>query len=138
SWPSARKSLPNISSVRTTPLICGAHASVTMRTLMRSSPDRIPMPAGIAPPGLTRRILRLYKRGLAAGGNQGCVSLRSSGCPAQNLQISAGIFDKGRTAFNPVSVVKVEDVADHAHLGLVDMAAHDAIDAARGGRSRDD
>ena len=90
------------------------------------------MPAGIAPPGLTRRILRGYRRGLAAGGSEGwIVRSEKQGCPAKNLQISAGIFDKGGAAFNPVSVVEVEDIADLADLRLMDMAAHDAVDTAR-------
>ena len=75
---------------------------------------------------------------MAAGGNQGWIALRSGGCPAQNLQISAGIFDKGAAAFNPVSIVKVEDVADLAHFGVVDVAAHHAVDAALGGGTRHD
>ena len=59
----------------------------------------------------------------ASGGN-GCCDVRPepspwrawpfvpADCPAENLQMSAGIFDKGAAAFNPVSVVEVEDAAD--------------------------
>ena len=46
--------------------------------------------------------------------------------------MAAGIFDKGGAAFNPVSVIQIEHVADHADFGMVDMAAHHAIDAAAG------
>ena len=45
--------------------------------------------------------------------------------------MSAGIFDKGGAAFNPVSVVEVKDAADPADFGLMDVAADHAVDAAR-------
>ena len=32
----------------------------------------------------------------------------------KNLHISVGIFDKGSAAFNPVSVVEIEDIVDLA------------------------
>ena len=53
--------------------------------------------------------------------------------PSENLHMSVGIFDKGAAAFNPVSVVEVEDATDHADLGMVDMAAHHAVHAAHRG-----
>ena len=59
-------------------------------------------------------------------------------CPAKNLHISAGIFDKGAAAFNPVSVVEVKDAADLADFGMVDMAAHHPVHAAHFGFARHD
>ena len=44
--------------------------------------------------------------------------------------MSAGIFDKGGAAFNPVSIVEIEDFSDRADLRLMDMAADDAVQAA--------
>ena len=40
------------------------------------------------------------------------------------------MLDQGRAAFDPVAVVAVEDAADLADLGLVDVAADHAVDAA--------
>ena len=45
-----------------------------------------------------------------------------------DLQKSVGIFDKGGAAFNPVSVVQIKDPADLSDLGLVDVAADDAVE----------
>ena len=77
------------------------------------------------PPGRGRRTLRGYRRRLADNpvvGWRGC----GSG-PTNDLQMSAGIFDKGRAAFNPVSVIEVEDRSDSADLGMVNMAAQNPI-----------
>src|SRR5215831_1653971 len=85
--------------------------------------------------GLTRLRLRGYKRGFAfgRGAGSGAAALSRIGCPAQYLQISAGIFDKGCAAFNPVSVVEVENATDLPNLGLVDVSADHAVDATRFG-----
>src|SRR5258708_3715582 len=45
--------------------------------------------------------------------------------------MSAGIFDKGRAAFNPVSIVEIKNVSDPADLCLMDMAADDAVQTAQ-------
>ena len=91
-------------------------------------------------PGSSFFALRGYKRGLGGCGFGPVVqdlSLRR-GCPAQNLHMAAGIFDKGAAAFNPVSVVQVEDIADPADFGMMDVTADHAIDAAPGGLVGDD
>jgi len=44
-----------------------------------------------------------------------------------DLQMSQGIFDKGRAAFNPVSIVEIQDISDAPDLRLMDVAAHDAV-----------
>jgi hypothetical protein len=41
-----------------------------------------------------------------------------------------GIFDKGGAAFNPVSVIEIEDVSDLANLCMMDVAANHPVDAA--------
>ena len=87
-------------------------------------------------PGCRRLVLRGYSRGFGSAGKtsrnllavSGDVSLRRIR-PAKNLHISAGIFDKGAAAFNPVSVVQIKYIADLADLGMVDMAAHHAVHA---------
>ena len=43
------------------------------------------------------------------------------------------MFDEGGAAFDPVAVVAVEDSVHHAHLGVVDVAADDAVEAASTG-----
>jgi hypothetical protein len=54
-------------------------------------------------------------------------------CPAKNLHISLGIFDKGAAAFNPVSVIEIEDATDRADFGMMDMAAYHPVHAAHFG-----
>src|ERR1700761_6088503 len=120
-WPSAARSLDRISRVRTTPLTWGFQASVTIRIFKCAATPG-------TGPGCRRRALRGNKRGRAGLGQTGACLRR--GCPAQNLHITAGIFDKGAAAFNPVSVVEVKDVADHADFSLVDMAANNPVHAA--------
>src|SRR5471032_1276577 len=130
-WPKAARSLAKVSRVRTTPLTWGDQASVTIMIFKR------PATPGTGP-GSKRLVLRGYKRGLGNAGARGrslfagsCgMSLRRI-CPAKNLHIPMGIFDKGAAAFNPVSVVEVKDIADPADFGMVDMAAHYPVDAAQ-------
>jgi hypothetical protein len=37
--------------------------------------------------------------------------------------MSAGIFDNGRAAFNPISIVEIKDGPDSADLRVVDVSA---------------
>src|SRR5476651_962757 len=135
-WPRAARSLLKVSRVRTTPLTWGDQASVTTMIFKR------PATPGMGP-GSKRLVLRGYKRGFGSAGARGrslfagsCGASLRRICPAKNLHISAGIFDKGAAAFNPVSVVEVKDIADHADFGMVDMAANHAIGAAGPGFRR--
>src|SRR5689334_15145555 len=108
--------------VRTTPLTCGRQASVTIRIFKCAATP------GIGP-GSRRLVLRGNKRGhgfLVCGWDGRRNSVVWTWCPAQNLQMAACIFDKGAAAFNPVSVVEVKDIADHADLGMMDVAADHA------------
>ena len=50
--------------------------------------------------------------------------------PAHDAQFAVGGFDERRQAFDPVAVVAVEDAVDVANLGLVDVAADDAVETA--------
>src|SRR5215468_8645261 len=96
-------------------------------------------------PGSKRFALRGYSRGLGSTGKvsrnllpPSCgVSLRRI-CPAKNLHMPVGIFDKGATAFNPISVVEIKHIADPADFGMMDMAAHHAVHAALLGLMRHD
>src|SRR3569833_1652721 len=100
-WPSDDRSWPSTSRVRTTPLTWGFQASVTMRIFKWAATP------GIGP-GIRRFVLRGNKRGHSRfGRGVGRVSLRRAG-PAKNLQISAGIFDKGAAAFNPDTNIEIE------------------------------
>ncbi len=47
-----------------------------------------------------------------AEAGSGRVARGEGAAQRQNLQISVGIFDKGAAAFNPVSVIEVENAAD--------------------------
>src|ERR1700750_1657711 len=51
-------------------------------------------------------------------------------CPPEDFQSSAGIFDKGGAAFNPVSIVEIEDTVDRADRGVMNVSANDAVEAA--------
>src|SRR5580765_1206414 len=127
-WPSLPRSLPRVSKVRTTPFTCGDQASVTIMIFKWAA---VP---GMGP-GCKRLALRGYRRGFANPGQaNACLafcdrSLRRIG-PVKNLHISVGIFDKGSAAFNPVSVIEIEDIADLANLGMMDVAANHPVHAA--------
>ena len=56
--------------------------------------------------------------------------------PAQNRQAAVEVLHQRGEAFDPVAVVAIQHAADVADLGLVDVAAHDAVEAARAGFTR--
>src|SRR3546814_5832702 len=58
--------------------------------------------------------------------------------PVEDFHASVMMFDQRGAAFDPVAVVIIFGAVDFAHLGTVDMPAHDAIDPARAGGVRDD
>jgi len=58
--------------------------------------------------------------------------------PLHNLQPAARIFDKGGAAFNPIPVIAIENTVNHLGFGMVDMAADNAVQAARLGFPRQD
>src|SRR5579883_1312869 len=100
-----------VSMVRTTPLICGLQASETMAIRKSFS-------------------LRSYPhRGVIAQHAAGALARVLVG-PAQDAQAAVEILDQRGAALDPVAVVAVEDAVDGADLGMVDMAAHHAVDAA--------
>jgi hypothetical protein len=59
--------------------------------------------------------------------------LDTHGCyrPVNDLEASVGVLDQRGEAFHPVAVVAVQHTVDHAHFGVVDVAAHHALHAAR-------
>src|SRR5260221_1264967 len=79
---------PVFVKVTTTPLICGAHASVTSRIRMQAL------------------------------------------LPVDDPEFAAVELHQRGEALDPIAVVAVEDSADVADLGLVDVAAHHAVEAA--------
>src|SRR5262249_34985210 len=50
--------------------------------------------------------------------------------PVNDLEPAVPVLDEGGAAFDPVAVVTVDNVTDRANLGLVDVAADDAVEAA--------
>ena len=74
---------------------------------------------------------------------QGLVSARGSegevgrqhgelplGRPLDDLEPAVAMLDQGGAALHPVAIVAVEDAVDDLDLGLVDVAAHHAVEAA--------
>ena len=49
----------------------------------------------------------------------------------QDFEPTVAMLDQRRAALDPVAVVAVEHAVDVADLGVVDMAADDAVDVAR-------
>ena len=52
--------------------------------------------------------------------------------PVEDFHPSVRMLDQRRAALYPVAVVAVHDIADLLHLGLVDVAADNAVDTALG------
>src|SRR6202021_1995730 len=50
--------------------------------------------------------------------------------PGDDLQPSVEMLDKGRTALDPIAIVAIEDAAQVADFGMVDVATNDAVEAA--------
>eukprot|EP00998_Keelungia_sp_KM082_P004144 NODE_1521_length_1309_cov_1.384941_g1508_i0.p2 GENE.NODE_1521_length_1309_cov_1.384941_g1508_i0~~NODE_1521_length_1309_cov_1.384941_g1508_i0.p2 ORF type:complete len:242 (+),score=34.14 NODE_1521_length_1309_cov_1.384941_g1508_i0:353-1078(+) len=53
--------------------------------------------------------------------------------PVQKFKLAILVFDKGGAAFDPVSVIAIKHITDHAFFGMMDMTANHAIDLALGG-----
>src|SRR3546814_2969782 len=87
--------------VRTTPFTCGNQASLASRIFTGSG-------------SRARRLQHRQAPDLGTG---------------QDLQAAVHVLDQRRAAFHPIAVVDVEHAVDHAHLGGVDMAADDSVDA---------
>lgn len=54
-------------------------------------------------------------------------ALLAIGLPAHQLQMPIMVFDKGGVAFNPITIIAVQNAVDIAHFCMVDMAAHDTL-----------
>src|SRR5262245_53827119 len=50
--------------------------------------------------------------------------------PLEDLESPIIVLDEGGAAFDPVAVVQIVDVFDHAVVGCVDVATNDALGAA--------
>src|ERR1700743_588446 len=103
-WPIFSSSLPVVLSVRTTPLICGCHASVMNRILTLWA-------GSLCGCALAFRVLVQPK-------------LRS----VEDFQLPTLMLDQRGAAFDPVAVVAVGDAVDLADVGVVDVAADGAVD----------
>ena len=55
--------------------------------------------------------------------------------PVEHLEAPVDVLDQGGAALDPVPVVGVHETLDVAQLGVVDVAADDAVHAAPAGRS---
>ncbi len=93
-------------SVRTTPFTCGGQASVASRIFNSAS-------ASSRIGGRDHRVERAQRH------------------PMQDLEPAVVMLDQRRAALDPVAVVAVKHAADVADLGMMDVAADDAVDAAR-------
>ena len=51
-------------------------------------------------------------------------------CPVYDAQAAVEILDQGGAALDPIAVVAIEHAVDGADLGVMDVAAHHAVDAA--------
>src|SRR5689334_21097306 len=114
-WPSRSSSAFVRCSVRTTPLTCGAQASVTRAKCK-----------GVAP-------LARHSEVQLAGHEHG--ELPPCG-PFDDLQPAVAMLDQRGAALHPVAVIAIEDAVDLLDLGLVDVAADDAVQAASPGLCR--
>src|ERR1700760_4215212 len=100
-WPIFSSSRPVVLSVRTTPLICGCHASVMNRILK-----------------WRLALMRLCGGALAFGR-----TVQAQLGPFQDLQLAILMFDQRGAAFDPIAVIAIDDAVDGAHLGVMDMPA---------------
>src|SRR5262245_27197142 len=85
---------------------------------------------GCTPTGSGRRRDGAERRSLRCV--LGGVFVREAG-PADDLQMPAHILDERGAAFNPIAIVAIEHAADVLDLGVVDMAADDAVELAGAG-----
>ena len=102
--------------VRTTPFTCGAQASVTIRIRIR------PRPAGRAQARFRTRSKRARRDFVG---------------PVEDFHPAVLMLDQSGAAFHPVAVIIIDELAEAARLGGVDMAADDAVDLQPGRLVRD-
>src|ERR1700722_4153129 len=117
----ARSSPTTVVMVRTTPLTCGCHASVTIRMRCEGASGSISTGSGS---GMRSGSLR--DRNVARAEERQPVH----GSPVDELHASVVVFDEGGAAFDPVAVVHVHDPVDLAHFGVMDVTANHAIETA--------
>src|SRR6516225_1562969 len=101
-WPAASAPRIVFRSVMTTPLIWGVHASVASR--------------------MRKRHLLLHNG--RRFGDLGCNVL-----PVQDKKFPRVVLDEGRKALDPVAIVAIQNAADGADLGFVNVPAYHAVEA---------
>ena len=74
----------------------------------------------------------VYSAASCAGARRGSAALAARMLlgPVDDAQAAVEILDQRGAALDPVAVVAVEDAVDGADLGVMDVAAHHAVDAA--------
>src|SRR5215510_15826420 len=103
-WPAASTPRIVLRNVITTPLTCGVQASVASR--MRNG------------------CLLVHGRLHRGGGPRHYL------LPMQDGQLPFPVLHERRETFDPVAVVAIQDIADRADLGLMDVSAYDSVNAA--------
>src|SRR5271170_1764794 len=122
--PIARSSSATVASVRTTPLTCGNHASVTIRMRCDGAGGSI---ASHPRSSMGDRVSgSLRQPGLARGEERELVERR----PIDQLQPAVVMLDQRGAALHPVTVVDVKHAGHLAHFGVMDVAANHAVEAA--------
>src|SRR6202051_2832187 len=127
--PIAVNSAATVCSVRTTPFTCGSHAS----EMISSRASCLPMvrratrcPSGSANPA----------SGIVSGGlgNAGAARRHEGQAvqrrPVEQFQLAIMVLNEGGAAFPPIAIVQIQHAVPLPHFGVVDMAAHDAIQPA--------
>ena len=124
-------------SVTTTPLICGDHASLTTRILSaRATRVAVAYAGGVlvAESGDSG----LHRQAPAATGSGAATCVRRQRgtpgarlVPAQHGHRAVVRLDQRGQALDPVARVAVQHVADQPDLRVMDVAADDAVEAAR-------
>src|SRR3984957_5245659 len=123
-WPISRSSSTTVVSVRTTPFVCGRHASVTISSRCEGAGGSI-----ASQPILLSRVIVSGR----------CAQRRSARCeerqiigsrPVDQLEPPIMMLHQRRAAFHPVAVIDVEHALHLAHFCMVDVAAHNAVETA--------
>src|SRR5579859_458239 len=114
--PRARSSATVVVSVRTTPLTCGAQASLTSAIFIRRSSGRNRGRSALATAGHPgRRGLHRLEPHLLG--------------PVDDLHAAVKMLDQRGAALHPIAVVVIGDRSELADLGGVNMAAYHSIHA---------
>src|SRR5271165_6213288 len=122
--PMARNSSATVDSVRTTPLTCGRHASVTIMMRWLGA-------GGSIASGSTA----MNGAGMSGRSRQPDLARCEEGQPVQcgpvdQLQPAVMVLDERGAAFDPVAVIEIQHTLHLAHFGMMDVAADHPVEAA--------